>query len=221
MSLFVEHARRTELYRQLCGLYDSPHGNLLEHTRGQTAEAQVEFLRWGLHLANPRVIIETGTNKGLFAYLVSLVCQNVTIHTFDADPRAAKAVGLINKTQRNVEIVFHRGDSRRTLPELNVAAEFAWIDGGHEGDVPLRDLMECYRLAVPYVAVDDTVYPDVSGAVQHLIQQSPYRTTVNPFLQHDTRKAVLLRLVEANSRPQSRGCELAAARLERQQDDRR
>jgi predicted O-methyltransferase YrrM len=201
MNLFAEYARGTELYRQLCGVSDSPHGNLLEHTGDQTADAQIEFLRWALHRANPKLIIETGTNKGLFAYLVSLICRDVTIHTFDADARAGVAVELINKAQKNVHVIFHKGDSRRTLAASNVEAEFAWIDGGHEGDVPLKDLMECYRLAVPYVAVDDTVCPDVGDAVQHLTEHSPYRTIVNPFQQHDKRKAVLLQLGETDTRP--------------------
>jgi hypothetical protein len=63
---------------------------------------------------------ETGTNKGMFLYFLSLVCRNVTIHTFDSDPRCRRAVDLVNQAQRNVAAVFHEGDTRQTLRELNV-----------------------------------------------------------------------------------------------------
>ncbi len=62
-----------------------------------TAEAQIEFLRWALHLANPRIIIETGTHKGLFGYLVSVLMKDVVIHTLDVHSGAAKAAELADK----------------------------------------------------------------------------------------------------------------------------
>lgn len=194
MGLFLDHARSTDLYRSLCQVFESPDGNLLEQTEDRLAEAQTEFLRWALHEAQPSVIIETGTNKGLFSYFVSLVARGVTIHTFDRDPRAGEAVELVNRSQQNVRCVFHDGDTRQTLGDFGVAAEFAWIDGGHDADIPLSDLMACYRLRVPYVAADDTAYPTVREAVEYLTRHTPYTVAGNPFREHDRRQALLLRL---------------------------
>ena len=59
MSLFLEYARSTDLYRALCHVFVSQDGNLLEQTNMIIAEAQTEFLRWALCLARPSVIIET------------------------------------------------------------------------------------------------------------------------------------------------------------------
>ncbi len=194
MSLFLDHARSTDLYKALCGVLASDDGNLLERTDIKTAEAQTEFLRWALHVAGPQTIIEIGTNKGMFIYFVSLVARGVTIHTFDSDPRSAQAVELINKAQQNVVAVFHEGDSRETLREATIAAQFAWMDGGHQDDIPMSDLMGCYRLRVPFVAVDDMAFPAVRSAVEYMQQQTPYRVFGNPFMRFDRRQAVLLRL---------------------------
>jgi predicted O-methyltransferase YrrM len=192
MPFFLDYARSTPLYRQLCATPATSEGNLLEATDEQTAEAQTEFLRWALNLARPQVILETGTNKGLFGYLMSLVCRDVVLHTFDVHPGAAQAVQTLNSMQSNVSCLFHEGDSRATLRELRIAVQFAWIDGGHVFDVALSDLQQCYRLQVPYIAVDDTSYTCVRQAVNHLLEHTRYREVPHPFLQHDSRKAILL-----------------------------
>src|SRR5262245_33654925 len=112
MSLFLEYARSQSLYKALCDAVASDDGNLLERTDLKTAEAQIEFLRWALEYARPSTIIETGTNKGMFSYFISLVLRNVTIHTFDTERQCAHAVELLNQGQSNVVAVFHHGDTR-------------------------------------------------------------------------------------------------------------
>ena len=51
----------------------------------------------------------------MFPYFVSLVTSGVTIHTFDLNPMCARAVELINQSQQNIRVVFHEGDTRKTL----------------------------------------------------------------------------------------------------------
>jgi hypothetical protein len=193
MGLFLDYVRSTDLYRQLCELPATGEGNLLERTDDTTAEAQAEFLRWALALARPTVLLETGTNKGLFAYLVSLLLEGVKIHTLDVVPAAGRAVALLNERQDRVRCVFHAGDSRVTLPTLAIRPQFAWLDGGHATDVALSDLRQCHRLGVPYVAVDDTAYPSVWQAVEQALAELPYELVPNPYARHDSRGAVLLR----------------------------
>src|ERR1700736_3604350 len=101
MSLFFSYARSTDLYRKLCAIPANEDGNLLERTNAEIGEAQIEFLRWALHLARPKVIFETGTNKGMFAYLVSLLLQEVTVHTCDIHPASAGAIDLLNADQQS------------------------------------------------------------------------------------------------------------------------
>jgi hypothetical protein len=194
MSLFLKYARATDLYRALCRVPASAEGNLLGSTDDTTAEAQVEFLRWALLQAAPRVVLETGTHQGHFGYLLSLVARGVTLHTCDVNPHAAQAVTLLNAGQANMACVLHEGDSRVTLPALDVPAQFAWIDGGHDTPVAVSDLIQCQRLRIPYVALDDTAYPPVQAALAHCLRHTAYTLVPNPFADHDQRKAVLLRL---------------------------
>jgi hypothetical protein len=194
MSLFLDRARSTDLYRELCQVPGTEDGNLLERTDPETATAQTEFLRWALQLARPRTLLEAGTHKGLFAYFVSLVLDGVEVHTVDVRPEAALAVAALNRRQQKVRCVFHEGDSRAVLPRLDVAADFAWLDGGHATDVALSDLLQCHRLGVPYVAVDDTAYPSVGRAVEYVRAHLPYEEIPNPYAAQDRRKAVLLAL---------------------------
>lgn len=201
MSMFVDYARSTELYKALCLSMDSPHGNLLERTSDETAEAQTEFLRWALHLSQPRLIAEAGTNKGMFAYFLGLVWQNATLYTFDIDPQCQNQIDLFSAGQHRILACFHRGDTRDTLSHLRKYTEridFAWIDGGHEHHVALSDLLNCASLGVPFIAVDDTIdahepgETDVKRAVDEFCKRMTYKLVPNPFAKHDSRGAVLL-----------------------------
>jgi precorrin-6B methylase 2 len=158
------------------------------------AEAQIEFLRWSLALTRPRVVLEVGTNKGLFPYLVSLLLEGVEVHTVDVRPDAGRAVALLNERQQAVRCVFHEGDSREVLPRLEVRPDFAWLDGGHETDAVIGELLQCWRLGVRYVAVDDTAYPSVRQAVHYAVTHLPCEIVGNPFAAADQRKAMLLRM---------------------------
>src|SRR6516162_8122091 len=102
MCLFVKYARSTDLYRQLCRVPGTRDGNLLEATDDAIAEAQVEFLRWALRLAGAGTVIEVGTHKGMFGYLLSLVCHGIEMHTIDSNPAAGQAVEILNRGQDNV-----------------------------------------------------------------------------------------------------------------------
>ncbi len=193
MGLFLDYVRSQPLYKELCTLTDSPHGNLLERTSDATAEAQTEFLRWALNLSHAVTIIETGTNKGMFGCLLSVIAyRGVLLSTIDQWDQSFRATQAI-KDSGQIAIRFHHGDSRKCLAAFKQTANFAWIDGGHEGDVPLSDLLNCHRLRVPYVAVDDTVEPDVGAAVQNVIDRGLYEIIPNPFAAHDKRNAVLLK----------------------------
>lgn len=201
MNSFLDYAQSTDLYRALCQCGASGDGNLLERTDEPTAAAQIEFLRWAFQLSTPKVVLETGTNKGLFGYLLSLIGRGITLHTFDCDPRSAEAVALLNRSQKNVQAQFYAGDSRETVRSFSKRVDFAWVDGGHDGAIALSDLLNCYRLRVPYVAVDDTAFPSVAGAVEYLIGHAPYELIGNPFRSQDRRGALLLRLDEEVSSP--------------------
>jgi len=131
--LFTAYLRAQPLYTQLSLSYQTLEGNLLERADERTTEAQLEALRWALHLTRPDCILETGTNKSLFAFFLSHVLHHATLYTFDADPRSATGVELVNTAQTRVHAVFTLGDTRQTLADFHThGIGFAWIDGGHD-----------------------------------------------------------------------------------------
>src|SRR5262249_35734854 len=130
----------------------------------------------------------------MFPYFVSRLLKDVVVHTIDISGAALEAVKLLNERQSNIRCVFHEGDSRAVFPSLYLAAQFAWIDGGHETDIVISDVLNCYRLQVPYVAVDDSAYPSVTSALRYITDHTTYASVPNPFAAQDRRRAVLLSL---------------------------
>jgi hypothetical protein len=52
--------------------------------------------------------------------------------------------------------------------------------------------LQCYRLGVPLVAVDDTTFPSVRTAVDYVVEHFPFTVLPNPFAAEDRRGALLL-----------------------------
>src|SRR5262245_38727324 len=114
MSAYLDYLRSTGLYTELLRLPAPEDSDLLDHTDDCTADAQVEFLRWALQLANPQVLLETGTHRGFFGYLVSSLTRGATLHTMDCRAGASHSIELLNSRQGSVVCAFYHGDSRIT-----------------------------------------------------------------------------------------------------------
>jgi hypothetical protein len=188
--LFDNYLRAQPLFTQLSRTYQSVEGNLLERGDALTIEAQIEALRWAIHLAEPRNILETGTNKSMFGFFLSHVLPRATLYTFDGDPCCAAGVELMNGAQSAVQSIFTLGDTKQTLVLFHgVAIGFAWIDGGHDQSTAFSDIKRAMDLRVPLIAVDDTkAMPQVAKAVERAILDCPeYAQLSNPFWQHDAR----------------------------------
>ena len=194
--LFVEHLRHQPLFQELAASFETIEGNLLERADPWTTEAQIETIRYLVQLTQARRVLETGTNKSLFGYVLSHLTHDACLYTFDGDPRCATGVELLNASQRRVRSVFMLGDTKQTLPAFDVPGiDLAWIDGGHDEATALNDLTQAMRLAIPVVAVDDArTIPDISRAIDAALQANPaYRLHPNPFYEHDRRGIVILR----------------------------
>lgn len=197
MSLFVKWLRDQPVYHKLLEANKSFEGNLLEYSASELSiEAQVEFLRWALARAGyPWLIVETGTNKGLFGYLLAQLLESFTLFTFDVDPRAAKAVEILEQAYPDAFLFeFIAGDTKLTLPEkCPEGALFAWVDGGHDCETAYSDLSVLMSRGVPWIAVDDTRMPTVAAALERALAEFPdYARVVHPWFIYDRPGAVLL-----------------------------
>jgi predicted O-methyltransferase YrrM len=194
--LFVDYLRDQELYQQLANSYDTVEGNLLERADARTTAAQIEALRYAIRLAQPRSVLETGTGKSMFGYVLSHLVHGVTLYTFDGDPRCVPGVALLNAAQTNIQAKITFGDTKQTLSTFNVPGiGLAWIDGGHDEATVLNDIQQAIRLDIPLIAIDDArTMPEVASAINHALNaHSTYVRLENPFYDHDTRGIMFLR----------------------------
>jgi predicted O-methyltransferase YrrM len=196
MNAFIDHLRGQELFRQLADSYDTDEGNLLERGDPRTTAAQVEAISLAVRLARPRVVLETGTGKSFFGYLLSHLARDITLHTFDGDPRAARGVELLNAAQSAVRSVFIEGDTKETFRDfVGGEIDLAWIDGGNDEATALSDLRHAARLGASLVIIDDArAMPEVASAVDQLAaERDDYEQMPNPFYAHDARGIIFLR----------------------------
>lgn len=178
----------TELYRALCAANPSTEGNLLEHSN--VSDVQLDFIF--KHVGDARVILETGTNKCLFAYaLTEHFKRRFIFYSFDIDENARRCALKFNEYMPfDSNVMIFTGDTKRTFPKMvdielydyddeeRIEFDLAWIDGGHEYDTALNDITCSMKLQIPKILVDDTSGAQVANAVRDALSQFPeYRLT--------------------------------------------
>lgn len=200
--LLLDYLRSTRIYELLaandeCG----PEGNLLQITDERTAESQVSFIIWAFSLARPSNILEIGHNRGMFSYLVSILVPEAFVLALDINPAAYRSTEVLTELA-SLDIEFLDGDSKESLEAFVKYShnrtdmfDFAWVDGGHDYPECYSDLMNCSRLNIPYVAVDDTNYDSVMRALSVWTRTEPYEEVPNPFIGSDSRQARLFKKV--------------------------
>jgi predicted O-methyltransferase YrrM len=194
--LYVNYLREQKLFHQLAGSYETVEGNLLEQADEHTTAAQIEALRYAINLARPQSILEVGTGKSMFGYILSHLTQGVTLYTFDSDPRCATGVELLTAAQTNVRVVLTLGDTKQTLQAVDIRGlDFAWIDGGRDEVTALNDIRHAIRLGSPLIAINDArTIPEVAHAIDCALHAHPeYVRLANPFYAHDARGIIFLR----------------------------
>lgn len=196
--LLLDHIRNSSIYQLLRGVHNSNEGNLLEITDSQTAEAQIELIRYAHTLYSIKDILEIGFNKGMFSLLISHINSHVSggdvyILGIDVNPLANEAAKILNRSTP-LSVDFQCEDSTTLVPKLNSNRSFdlAWVDGNHEYSYALQDLKNVSALGVPIILLDDTNMHTVQQAYQDWLNITPtYTELTNPFLAYDSRKARL------------------------------
>jgi hypothetical protein len=131
---------------------------------GYLSPEQAGFFR-RLLAENPSItrILEVGFNAGHSSYAFLSARPDVTVVSFDLGEHAyvakAKAFMDVKFPGRHALVL---GDSRETIPRYSAehqgtAFDLIFIDGGHEYDVAVADLLNCQAMAQPsgLVVMDD------------------------------------------------------------------
>lgn len=174
LGVFSLHGFSPALVAEL-DTFEQGEGSLLQNSQ-QGIVLQTRFLLAVLRQAAPRHVLETGTHKGHFCYLVRLALPGVEVDTFGLDPGSQRSVDLLN-ARLGLYARFHPGDSLLTLPDFDppYLIDLAWIDGGHDLATCLSDLRQCERLRIGHVCVDDwRSEPAVRRAVAAFLEEHPH-----------------------------------------------
>jgi len=129
---------------------------LLDKINDIRVRAQVNFIAATIKQTKAQRVLETGTHKAMFCYVAHLCNEFITVDTFGNLPESQKSADVLNQKYGKY-IKFYLGDSRQTLSGFSPSyqIDFAWIDGGHSFEVCFSDLINCARLGIPTILVDD------------------------------------------------------------------
>lgn len=136
---------------------------------------QVLFHEKVINELNPKNVLEVGTYKCMYPYLLKKNVLDVQVYTFGINEESQKCVDLVNKHFNENFINFYVGDSTKTLSEFepkDVKFDLAWVDGGHTYDVAYSDLINCARLEIPEILIDDVDMNDVKKALQKFLENT-------------------------------------------------
>ena len=204
----IEYLMGQPLYRALAETFQTDEGNLFERADKATIEAQLATIAWvvGRTTLTPSPspkgrgelhILETGTNKGFFGFLMCHMIDDGILYTFDIDERAGRAAQVLDAGQAVIEVRFTLGDTKETLAQFNAPIDLAWIDGGHDAKTAYCDIGHAMRLGAQWVLVDDVRgMASVAVAVVAALEDHPeYERVHNPWWEDDTRGIAVLRKV--------------------------
>jgi len=145
------------VYKLRDSLKTNDEGYLFDYSSGDLrVRTQINYLASIIKGGRVKRILETGTHNAMFCYLAYLCNSSVAIDTFGNLPESREAVNILNN-KYGAYISYHLGDTRQTLSSFSpdYQIDFAWIDGGHLFEVCSSDLLNCARLGIPSITVDD------------------------------------------------------------------
>lgn len=164
-----------QVVAELTAAFEQGEGSTFQNSEPEI-RLQSRLLIRALRAAQARTVLEVGTHKAHFCYLVKLALPEARVETFGVDRKSQVAVDLLNERFGRF-VTFHGGDSKATLPAFAQPApvDFAWVDGGHDLATCLSDLEQCARLGVDHVCVDDCAgEPQVAEALRRFLAHGTY-----------------------------------------------
>jgi hypothetical protein len=136
---------------------------------------QITFHEKVINEIKPKVVLEVGTYKSMYPYFLKKNLPKVKVHTFGINEESKKCVDLVNQYFKKKFVTFYVGDSTQTLTEFDpddIFFDMAWVDGGHTYDVAYSDLINCARLEIPEILIDDVDMGEVRRALNDFLSNS-------------------------------------------------
>jgi predicted O-methyltransferase YrrM len=148
------------------------HGSLAETDNMASAPEAIDLIAMFVHFTNPRVVVESGTYKGHFAYAISnilrLLGNGGKVYTADPVDKVSDTLALPGADELRPQIHYHKGDFLEMLADVPGPIDVAYIDASDPNDPLLRRkhaLAVWKRLAARgLLFVDDTASKDWEDA---------------------------------------------------------
>lgn len=149
---------------------------------GDSVKAPEALVLYGLAAATlPRLIVETGTNKGISAALLALGAPGATVHTFDVEDHGARDLWARYRVADRV--VFHHTSSLE-VPTGEIEAgsvHLAFFDADHRAPYVFRE-WEAWRTRIApggLVLWHDSWWPEVLGVMRAMAEVDSDLTLLN------------------------------------------
>jgi hypothetical protein len=166
-----------KILAELDASFESDEGSLFNNDPEGTA-AQLDMIERTLEIYRPLRIVEIGTKKAYFPFVVLSNMEKitplakVTISTFDIDQRSAGAVAILSKHFHEHTIRFYCGDSKETFSKFDPLdrIDLMYIDGGHILEIVTSDMRNAVRVQPRLILVDDMVFAEVLSATETVLK---------------------------------------------------
>lgn len=192
-----------EFLSSLEAMFEHSEGGLFNWTTAENMVHQLNFHKKYLKEINPKYILEVGTFKGFYPYVVKKELPEVKIYTFGINEESQLCVDAINELYNEEFITFFPGDSKKTLTDFDnpedIPFDMAWVDGGHTYDCAISDLTNCAQLGIENILLDDCDMGDVARAVNEFTNtvfsngEKDYSYSIEEISPHERRITYLKR----------------------------
>jgi len=159
-----------EFLSKLEGMFDHSEGGLFNWRTAENMVHQLKFHKKYLQKIQPKYILEIGTFKGFYSYVVKKEIPEVKVYTFGINEESQLCVDAINELYGENFITFFPGDSLETLTSFDnpddIPFDMAWVDGGHSYECAISDLVNCGKLGIENILIDDCDMGQVTAALR-------------------------------------------------------
>ena len=197
------HEYDYDFLSKLEGLFDHSEGGLFNWTAAENMLHQLRFHKKYLQKIQPKYILEIGTFKGFYSYVVKKEVPEVKVYTFGINEGSQLCVDEINKLYGENFITFFPGDSVETLTDFDnpddIQFDMAWVDGGHSYECASSDLINCGKLGIENILIDDCDMWQVDKALREFCDmifsngESEYSYSVKDYSPNERRITYLSR----------------------------
>jgi predicted O-methyltransferase YrrM len=148
------------------------HGSLSETDDMASAPEAIDLIAMFVHFTNPKIVVESGTYAGHFAYAVAnilrLLGNGGKVYTADPVDNITTTMSLPGADTLRPHITYHKGDFLEMLEDVPGPIDLAYIDASSKEDPLLRRkhaMAVWKRLAARgLMFVDDTASKDWEDA---------------------------------------------------------